>query len=221
ANINPMLGSVVTAAAPVNLHLNQENSAVPLDEFDWRRVAMSGGLDAMDVTLAPGSFTREIFSVLRLAGMRELSSSEVASVSPVAFTIADGRLAYDQPMRITLGGGMVFVFTGGADLATRELDLRMGFAGDRFAQYRLTNIALPIGGTISEPSFDEDRLVQALAEGAGRGLLQEGLGQIFGRPRDQEEQQQDQQQQQEEEQPSEDERERERSPLEELRDLFE
>lgn len=202
---NPLLGHVVTAAAPIDLRLYAQGSSVPLDPFVWERLNIDGQLNMPQFTLRAAGFLQAAFQAMRAFGGLPAASEYQARLTPAEFAIRQGVLSYED-FAIELASDMNLLFAGTVNLDTQALNLDMTFAGDAYPR-EMRGLTVPLEGTVDDPELDEGRLTELLVRrGIQRGL--EGLlpGRDDPPPEDEPE---------EDEPEEEPERER-RSPLEEL-----
>ncbi len=180
--INPMLGAVIAAEAPLKLTLNQQDFAVPLIDFSLKKAQANANLDRSDVTLAEQGLTGVVIGLLKQLHAIPERSQYGATIKPVSMTLRDGTLSYNQ-LALVISDVELNV-PGRINLMTNELDLELMLSGSAVPK-EAHGLPLGIGGTISQPKLAKGAIERILVKtGIQRGFqeLLKGQGEEASEP---------------------------------------
>ncbi len=166
--INPLLGAVVAAQAPLKLTLKQQDFAVPLKAFSFTKAQADARLARSDVILAEQGLTGNVIGLLKQLNAVPERSRYGATIKPVNMTLRNGILSYDQ-LALVISDVELNV-PGRIDLLTKELDLKLMLNGAGVPK-EVHGLPIGIGGTISQPKLAKGKIERVLVEaGIQRGL---------------------------------------------------
>ena len=174
SKVNPMLAGVRTGSVPMTLTVSKQNFAMPVSHFDWSKVTANANLQAGKLTLEPTGLSGIVMGVLAKLNMVSSQSVYDLALSPVNFKVDHGLLSYDKLALAVAGIDMNFA--GNVNLLNQKLNLTLNISGTSKAN-ALSNISLPITGTINKPKIETKALIDA---GVKQGILQ-GLKHFGGK----------------------------------------
>ena len=174
ARINPLLGSVVSAKAPVDITVPADAFSLPLRPFSLERATGALEIGRSELTLVPEGLAGMLFGLLDRAGVTGGKARHQAVVEATSMRLEAGTLAYDG-LAIDVSG-VRFTFSGGVNLARGgELDMSVALGGSRLPR-ELRGVAVPVAGTATSPKLGEGAVEKILVQAGARGVLERALG---------------------------------------------
>ena len=171
ATINPMLGDLVAAEAPINLTLQREGFRVPLEYFSIEQVSAAASLSIGDGTLQPSGVIGQLFEVLKRTNVIPEKNAYGVRLRPTTLRVENGDLRYDRfPLSIDQHD---LLFSGSVGLSDLAYNLSLGFGGEFGSDLR--KLTVPITGTAGNPQIDLKTLVTSLAKQQLQGELRDQL----------------------------------------------